>query len=230
MTAVISDLDTNIGTGTNTTTHTFDQPPNLADTNYWFIHLALDGQPTITWPSGWTLVASGGASGTGGASGGLAYMHFPTAASAPATVDVTTDVAEKATCTSFRVSGANQTDPIDVVGTVQTNNLASYTITGLTTTVDDCLLLACVSSDSDVTPYTEDTGWTQILDQAPVDTGSASANLATKVKATAGVEADANWAQNISQEAIRFMVAIAPDAGGATVVELEARTVEVVVA
>lgn len=70
---------------------------------------------------------------------------------------------------------------------------------------------------------------TEIIDQVPVDAGSASANIASKVKATAGVEADANWAQTISQETIRFMIAIAPDAGGATVVELEARTVEVVV-
>jgi hypothetical protein len=159
----------------------------------------------------------------------VAYKHFPTASSAPATVDVTTDVAEKATCTSFRAVGADQNDPIDAVGTVQTNNVQSYTITGLTTTVNNCLLMAFVASDTQVSPYTEDTGWTEILDTNGIDSGSASANIASKAKATAGVEADANWSQNVAQEAIRFMVALAPAVAGGATVELEARTVEVVV-
>ncbi len=114
----------------------------------------------------------------------------------------------------IRISGADRTTPIDVSQfQVGTGALTSHPITGVTTTVNNCLAIYGLSFDGgDGNPYSvSGTGWTESAEQQCSATGTTNGGCwGTKVQTTAGATGTATVTSSVSDGASYFQLAIRP--------------------
>jgi len=117
----------------------------------------------------------------------------------------------------FRISGAHATTPIHQVGAdSNTTSATTGVITEVTTTVDDCLCLAVVSTDgATLVPADSVSGSWSTADGITNELSGVGAEVATQGKATAGATGDCtfDWTGAGSNGSSGFQIAIAPAAG-----------------
>jgi len=114
----------------------------------------------------------------------------------------------------MRITGVDQTNPIDVLGVdYLVNNLASHAVTALTTTVPNTLAFYVLSADGgDTFPFSvSGTGW---IESAEIRAGVGATNSAgtwgTRAMATAGNTGVATVAMNVIDGASGFQFALTP--------------------
>ena len=111
----------------------------------------------------------------------------------------------------LRLSGANNSDPIDGMASTSIRTTATYDITGLTTSQNKCLIIGFTAFDADPTSFTWNTvEWTKQADDTNPTTQFA-AGFATKEQETAGATGNSNvTAAHAANGSASFQLAIAP--------------------
>jgi|GEM_PF-2514985 len=104
------------------------------------------------------------------------------------------------------------TTPIDVTGSDYNGSSASsHAVTGVTTTIDDCIARAILAGDGgDTYPFTvSGTGWTEDFEiQAGTGSGNCSGCIATKTMSTAGATGNCTFSLNVSDGGSGFQFGI----------------------
>lgn len=123
----------------------------------------------------------------------------------------------------FRITGHDQTSPIDVVGAnTQSGAASNVDITEVTTTKDNCLVLAMTAYDGgDGDPFTiTGTGWTGDSFDGGDGTGAGvTLGWAQKDQATAGLTGSVEFRQDTQADGYEGrMFAIVEDQSGASIV------------
>jgi hypothetical protein len=132
-----------------------------------------------------------------------------------ASFTVTSSSSDDFTCWCLRITGANRWNPIDAIDDGYATSTVDAVIPAVTTTVNDCLVLACHAYDGgDNGTYTiTGTGWTSV-DQNKTGSGSGnlSAGVARRDQATAGAGTACtfNASGSLSDGNVGFQFAIAP--------------------
>lgn len=147
----------------------------------------------------------------------------------PATVNVATSSGDLDETWGFyiRISGADTTTPINVVGSGQnTGSASSFAVDQVTTTADDCLAFYALAFDGgDGLPFSvSGTGWTESAEvQADTIFSGASGTWGTRAVATAGSTGTATVTADSSDGATYIQFAVAP---GVTALALDATRFE----
>jgi hypothetical protein len=115
----------------------------------------------------------------------------------------------------LRISGADQTDPIDAVGTpyLTTNNQSSHGITQVTTDVGYCLAFYALAFDGgDGYPFSvAGTGWVEQAEiQAGTGWGNASGCWGTKQQTSQGGAGTATVTSSVADGAVGIQFAVKP--------------------
>lgn len=116
----------------------------------------------------------------------------------------------------LRISGADTTTPFHQKGTPAAGSSSSHAISGVTTSIADCLAFYLLAFDGgDGAPFSvSGTGWAEV-DEEQSGTGGTDASgcFGTKDQATAGATGTATVSCSASDGATFVQFAIAPDAG-----------------
>jgi hypothetical protein len=186
------DFTTSISTGSASAV--LNKPANVADGDLLvaFIYNQTSGG-TVTPPAGWALLSADFSSPR---TCGWYYKPIPSAAAETATsYTFTFSVSARNVNVLFRVTGADLTNPVDVVSSTQaTYSSASATAASITTTRDGSLVL-CGTFINDSTAqtgtFTQPSGYTDIY-QGQTPSGSTSAiDVSAIVATTAGASGTA---------------------------------------
>lgn len=198
--------------GTSITANT---PGSAASGQLLVAFVALDGTPTDIAMSGWTKVSDEtGTDGSTSVTVAVFYLHLSSSPSA--TYDVTWTNSEQGRCTILAISGHNSSSPVNVSQDSNSASADPWTPTGVTTTVDGCLVLACVALDRrtiDVTPSTNETTLTKTDSPNSLNVTS---GISYQTKATAGATTQDSWGTPSSDQWAGIVLAIAPAAAGGT--------------
>jgi hypothetical protein len=169
MTATIASSVIVQSAGPTGNTASFSVPGGTASGDLGLIIVGIGtGQgSTFNTPSGWTELWQDNLN-AGGTTGRWA-AYWRTEPASPASVDVTwTSYARHYVGARYRITGHDATAPINATSALSSGSVASnasppeFTIGGLTTTVDDCLLIAALcwqSGNFNATPYVVPSGW-----------------------------------------------------------------------
>ena len=111
----------------------------------------------------------------------------------------------------LRVTGADQTTPINASAAASQNAASGWNIPSVTTTVDDCLVLGIVCIDDNVDVYNE-TDYTEIISVLTAVGSDGHLWVGSQVKATAGVVAADGMNTGTADDWALATVAIAPGA------------------
>lgn len=200
---------------TGSSTHTsFDltRPSGFAVTGAGLIIAGVDDTVnadsfTLT---GWTELNQAG-NGTSGAKVGAFYLPAPQ--NSTETVSVVNGAAHVVGW-YFRVDNPNQIAPINVTGTETiVGSATSATIAGITTTVDNCLVVAVAALDgSDMLPVavTSGSGWSAVTSLGYSGSTGIGLVYVTKTMATAGAVGDLGLTATVADGWGGFMFALAP--------------------
>ena len=112
----------------------------------------------------------------------------------------------------MRITGANSAAPVDVISAQVNAATTSHQIPGVTTNVDNCLVLAIFAFEGgDASDHTVSIGWT-IVGQVKggVDTYDANCLVAYKEMASAGATGDCTVTSDVSDGSAVGMIAIKP--------------------
>lgn len=216
---------------TSANTATFSVPSGTASGDLGLILVGIGtGQgSTFNTPSGWTELWQDNLN-AGGTTGRWA-AYWRTEPASPASVDVTwSSYARFYVGARYRITGHDATAPINAIGSLTAGAVASnasppeFAVSGLTTTVDDCLLIVALCwqcGNFNGTPYAVPSGWSATgLNHTSVASGlrpSACAfqRTAASAGATGGVTITAQNLFNPDSDARSWggrFLAIAPSA------------------
>ena len=127
------------------------------------------------------------------------------------------NVSATATFTVFvaRITGANRANPLREFLHSATTSTSSFAVAGVTTTVDDSLVLYfAAANDEDSAPYSvSGTGWTEEGDLDPSPSTGISGTYGSRDMVSAGASGTATVAFTTTANAAGFQIAIAPDSG-----------------
>lgn len=175
------------------------------------------GSPTV---SGWTELHSGTARSAGGDCS--AFLFWKVAGASESNATVTWSANTQGLTHVVEISGQDGTTPIDGSNyTTTASGQTSATVTGFTTTVDGCLLVALAGvdeSNANYAPYWADpmvSGWTARYGSSSVPNtlgGSATySGIATTTQSTAGATGNITCTIAAQNDAIvAYLVAVAP--------------------
>lgn len=213
-----------VGTQVNATTGiSVAWPGTYADGDLGLLVVESANQ-SVTTPSGWTQVTgSPQGTGTGGVAGGVRCMVFYKFASGVEANVSVSDSGDHTIGQIFVFRGVDSTTPINAgAGSVQSSAATSWTLPGVTTTVNDCLIVHCISSDRDSSATTNVDGYTNsnlanITERADAATFTASGGaivLVTGEMATAGSTGTTSCTSAASVTGAFVTIALAPAAAG----------------
>jgi len=218
---VRSSPSTTVGNGVTEVAIT--KPPGLADGDVVVLILSWeDTDPgTVTPPSGFTGAYL--TTGTPRVPIYRAWKHVTNAAGEPANYTPSWENSHKVNAIGMAVVGADTTSPINAEGFNDDGaNDTTATLDGVTTTVDDCLLIEIyVSETANRTITTGPSGGSSL---GVVSQGGAGADVATawwsdsQITAGATGNQDATWSGNV--QGTNGILAIAPGAAGAISINL----------
>lgn len=100
--------------GANTTSHTVNLPANIASGDLLIIVFGVDGNPTLTWPSGANDAFTEVFNAANGVACRLGVAYRIANGNEPASVTVTTSVSEGSAHTTYRITGWHGTTPPEV--------------------------------------------------------------------------------------------------------------------
>jgi RHS repeat-associated protein len=164
------------------TTVVVAKPAGVTTNDVLLAAVTVRGAPTITAPTGWTLIRSD-ASGTTITQ--ATYRHVA-GASEPSTYTWTLGSAvSSAVGTIDAYSGVSTTTPVDVSGGQTNTSSTSVTAPSVTTTVANDMVVGFFGTANDAT-FTPATGTTERSDTLAHGTADISAESADVIKATAG--------------------------------------------
>ena len=128
---------THVENSTAATTLSVPYPAGITAGDLLLMFVAVNSATTATLPGSWTSIVEGWC-GTGSQSPAIRWMYLIAGGSESGTVDVTTpNVVGKGRM--WRVSGVDQSVPVDVVGANSFTAIGtSLTHPGITTTIPDC--------------------------------------------------------------------------------------------
>ena len=166
-----------------------------------------DQQPTITPPSGWTLVQR---TNDGTQSTLAIYSHVHRSGEAQATWSTSYKVGGVAFVSAF--GGVDTSNPVDVAGGLVHSGVTQAPTPSLTTTVPGTQLVGAwhgLTSGSQATTWTPPSGYTELADRS--SGGTRSGSIATRAQATAGATGAATATASRTQtRAIAALVALRP--------------------
>lgn len=182
------------------------KPAGLTTNDVLLAAVIVHGTPTITPPTGWTLIRSD-VNGTDLKQ--AVYWHLA-GGSEPSTYTFSFSVPVSATVAGIAAySGVNTTTPIDVSAGQANASSSSITAPSVTTTVANTMIVGIFGLDNDAT-FTPPSGMTERWDvdvQGTSDGGSEAADVA---KATAGATGTKVATASASAVSIGQLVALRP--------------------
>lgn len=141
---------TNSGNDTTGTSHTVTLPGSIAAGDLLIVIFATDGNPTVTWPSGWDQAANNLLATTAsGTANTLTCKQRIADGSEGASITVTTSASEWTAWSTLRITGWHGTTVAEAgaaTGASTTANPPSLNPTGWD--VEDTLWIACSSRDT----------------------------------------------------------------------------------
>ncbi len=166
--------------------------------------------------SGWTVMLQ---TGNSSSDAKLAIYYRIADGTEASTETVTMDATDDVIGWYLRISGVDTTTPINAQNEgVSSGNASSRNVTGITTTVDDCLVFyALVLDGADGSPFSvSGTGWSESdeLETPSGDNTDVSGCWGTKDMASQGATGTASVSWNTSDGHSWCQFAIAPSAGG----------------
>lgn len=203
-----------------TNTLTLTVPSGLAENDLALCIVGSDDSngSTIAWQaeSGWSIAIQGG----DGVSDCEFCVYYKIAGASESAVTFDHLSNDELAGWYLRVTGIDTTTPIDVTGAVYIDGSGtSKAITGVTTTVDDCLAFYVLSSDGeDCAPFGQPTGWTE-FGELTNGSGGGGVGLVfgTKTQAIAGATGTATVSTTANDGVAGVQFAIRPAASvGAT--------------
>jgi hypothetical protein len=205
----------NVGTGSSLV---LDKPTGVAVGDLLLILVGNDNTTnTDQWdnatlkPTGFTLIGEGGTTNSD-----VHVASFWRIADATEGASFTVPAQSANSCVGFciRYSGVDTTTPIHVASAGNTDLASPFDITGVTTTVDDCLVVCVVIHDGgNVTTFSvSGTGWTKI-DEIFQDTvaDATSGAYAERQMSGQGASGTASWTVTANAaKTVGWQFAIAP--------------------
>lgn len=174
---------------------------------------------TTNFPSGYTFVTDSG-NATSDCHIGLFWKIAGASETTTFTSPFTSAASENCCSWAFRISGADATAPIEVLG-AETNNQATTTVAGeiTTLTADSLAMCAMAYQGGDSTHTVSGTGWTGAYFNQFASSAAVASGYAKKDMATAGATGDITWTHSVIDGSTAFQFAIKPAAaaGGRTV-------------
>jgi hypothetical protein len=155
-------------------------------------------------PAGWTALDNGSV-------GPSVATFWRTAASEPASYNVTVNSGSNAVGSIIAFSGAHLTAPIDQHGALNRTTVTPVTATTITPSVDNCMILF-VCGEGSTAAITTPSGYTS--EQNGASGGSLILVLADLLQTTATATGSVTGAIAGSQNAYSGLIAIAPPASG----------------
>ncbi|MEM8865196.1 MAG: type II secretion system protein [Planctomycetota bacterium] len=198
----------------DTTSLTIDTPADVSEGDLLIACVATDGETDsdlAAISSGWTVVNVG----TRGDKVTLGVWWKLASSSEASNASFSWSASERAYGWMMRFTGHDQANPINVSDKGGGGNNETPTITGVTTTVDDCLVLRMAAFDHDDITV-DDCGMadhiTITMDSGSGSNETCSGGAAYAMQETAGDTGDANFTLTAAEQ-FRFVVlAIAPEA------------------
>lgn len=194
------------------TTLTITKPSGVASGDLLVAFVHVSGSPTLTPPSGWTLIDSvTNAFGVGT----LYAFRFMAGGSEPASYSWTWTGSQYSCGGIYRVTGADATTPINTSAKSAPASGATQVSPSVTTTTADCLILRAISCERTATsPYSwpSSTKDFDLKGTAAFDATSLSAARASQ--ASAGATGTETVTLSGSRPCSLITLAIAPVAGG----------------
>jgi hypothetical protein len=168
-------------------------------------------------PTGFTLIQEVGAGGSVDAHAAAFYRVITGAESWP--IAVPAQSTQDYVGWAIRVSGVDTSTPLHQTGAGYTGTASPHTITGVTTTIDDCMCFyVCAGDGSDTLSHSVGSPWTQEAeDSAIVSTPSSALGISWGYQALAsqGASGSAVVTFNSSDGAAGITFAIAPGSAAA---------------
>lgn len=195
----------NTATVINNTDITVSKPSGSSTNDLFVIAVASGTQNGSGPPSGWTDI-------DGGTSRGCALDMFykVVTGSEGSSETITSTLGDDKVAWYIHISGNDATTPIDVEGSMGNSTPGTtHSVTGATTTQDDCLALYFLGLDQDGTFSVSGTGWSQ-TDQLLESTNGVSACWGEQDMATAGATGTATVTSSIADGSNWKQFAIAP--------------------
>lgn len=190
------------GTSSSTDTPSHTVPVGWSEGNL-AVAIVYCGNKTVsTVPSGWALAEK-----TGGFFGFAVYTKTLEAGDLGAAFSWTLSASQPSAYVAFvEVSGHNSSSPVDVDAVTNSSGATTtYTFPGVTTSVDNCLVIHTGRNYRTMSASSGDTGTIQ---------SNSEFFLATQSKATAGAVAAGVYTSASAGEMDLYTLAIAPAAGG----------------
>ncbi len=202
---------------TNGSTITITKPSGVVSGDLMLVFISTDGATTSHTSSGWTTVEEETTST--GAKCTLAIMSKIAGGSEPSDYTFTGGGNQTRCGIIFRIDGQNATFK-DVSGIDNTGDSATPTAPDVTTTVDDCLVLCAYAQDEAEAPNIHPGSTTELADFDSAGGDPASTlGVASYTQASAGATGTKQWTDSNSNRWIGAQVAIAPAAGGLSLVK-----------
>jgi hypothetical protein len=201
-------VDTSFANSGGSSVETLDitPPDNIADDLLLIMHVTDGTFGTITTPTGYTDVVKGY---TGSGESTISLFRKTSSGGESDPVTLQTSLFEKQIGGMLTLRGQKESDPIDAVGANNSGTDANPVCTGLTTTVDQALLVACMSNDG-ARSYTPPSGMDEQVDQATSGTGSCAGSMATAAQALSGASGDKTFTMSSAEQWGGFMIAVKP--------------------
>ena len=201
-------IDTSVADGTGTSI-VISPPTNIADDLLLILYVTDGAAETHTTPAGYTAVLNSFRPG-----GVTISIYRKISDGAEGDVTLTTNSTELQMAGMISIRGVDTTTPLDVEGTTNSGTDVSCETNGVTTTVNDTLLVAMVGSDFGTRTFTPPAGMSDTppngIDHNSGSSGGASGSIATAVQAAAGASGDKIFTLNAAEEWGTFMVAVKP--------------------
>ena len=180
------------------------------------------GTGTLTGPSGWSTLLSG-SQATQNAQRTWGWYKLATSDAEP-NANVSSTLNDDLHAAMIVIRGADQTTPIDVVsGAQSTATTAAFTVTGVTTTAANCLVLYGVGNDNGaISLLVPDNG--QALEPVAVRYGAGGAiSVGYRYQQSAGATGTVTWRRSRTAGGTGFCFAVRDDGDNAQALTLAAR-------
>lgn len=168
---------------------TINVPSGVVDGDYLLLHVVArrssSTPPSVTTPSGWTLIRGTQVSATARFS---IFTFGRVASSEPASYNVTIGTNDGSLACMVAYTGVETASPVDVENGNSATDIHAPTTPSITTTVDDAMIVAFGAVSSSWT-WTAPSGMTKVVERttvAPESATGASGCVATVIQAMAG--------------------------------------------
>jgi len=212
---VVANWTVNDSGGATTNTITLTKPSGVVSDNLLLLIVGSDQDTVADWNdvTGWTKFIN---INDGVSDANLACYWRIADESEASTIDVTGPSVEERYGWYIRVTGADTTTPVHLIGTPTYIAASSYTIAEVTTTADDCLVFYGSAHDGgDAGSFTESgVGWAEVDEQYSGTAGTDACGVwGTKTMTGQGGTVDVGITKDVTDGTSSIQFAIQPSTG-----------------